>query len=77
MYGGYTVLAYLWARAAVIAQQKRTEAGADPDGFYRAKLDTAAFYFARILPRTTMHKAASLAGAETLMSISETGFSYL
>jgi len=76
MYSGYTVLAYLWARTAQTALKKNKEIPDDGGGFYRAKLDTAKFYFERLLPRTTMHKAASLSGADNLMSINETGFQF-
>jgi hypothetical protein len=37
--------------------------------FKQAKRDTAAFYFARILPRTHLHTAAIEAGAGTLPAI--------
>ena len=50
--------------------------GADSDGFYAAKLATARFYFARILPRTAMHHAAALAGAETVMALAEDQFAF-
>ncbi len=75
MYSGYVILAYFWARAAEVSQQKQ-ETSNDSDGFYQAKIDTAQFYFQRMLPRAAAHKASALAGAESLMSISEFGFSF-
>jgi alkylation response protein AidB-like acyl-CoA dehydrogenase len=63
-YSGYITLAYFWARA-VAAVEKSSQ---QPD-FKQAKRDTAAFYFARILPRTHLHKAAVEAGVETLPAI--------
>ncbi|MGC1550912.1 MAG: acyl-CoA dehydrogenase C-terminal domain-containing protein [Rhodanobacter sp.] len=63
-YSGYVTLAYLWARSVVAA-----EASTQSAAFKQAKRDTAAFYFARILPRTLMHKAALEAGVVTLPSI--------
>ncbi|WP_049620841.1 acyl-CoA dehydrogenase C-terminal domain-containing protein [Frateuria defendens] len=63
-YAGYAALAYFWARAVAAA-----EAGSQPAAFKQAKRDTAAFYFARILPRTRVHKAAIEAGVATLPAI--------
>ncbi|GAB2593266.1 acyl-CoA dehydrogenase C-terminal domain-containing protein [Dyella jejuensis] len=60
-YSGYITLAYFWARAAAA-----TAGSSQQPSFKQAKRDTAAFYFARILPRTQMHKAAIEAGVETL-----------
>ncbi|EIM00008.1 acyl-CoA dehydrogenase C-terminal domain-containing protein [Rhodanobacter denitrificans] len=63
-YSGYVTLAYLWARSVAAA-----EAGNQPAAFKQAKRDTAAFYFARILPRTLAHKAAIEAGIGSLPAI--------
>jgi alkylation response protein AidB-like acyl-CoA dehydrogenase len=63
-YSGYVTLAYLWARSVVAA-----EAGTQSAAFKQAKRDTASFYFARILPRTLVHKAAIEAGVATLPEI--------
>ena len=63
-YSGYVTLAYFHARAVAAA-----EAGAQSAAFKQAKRDTAAFYFARLLPRTLAHKAAMTAGVETLPGI--------
>jgi hypothetical protein len=45
---GHLVFAYFWARMAKVALEK--QASGDP--FYRAKLATARFYFAKLLPET-------------------------
>lgn len=63
-YSGYVTLAYFWARAVAAA-----EAGSQSEAFKQAKRDTAAFYFARLLPRTLTHKAAMVAGAGTIADI--------
>ncbi len=63
-YSGYVALAYWWARSvAALKASSQTEA------FKQAKLETARFYFARMLPRTLAHKAAIDAGAESLMAL--------
>ncbi len=68
MYSGYIILAYLWLRMAVVAQSK-LDAGVGEAAFYQAKLATCAFYFKRLLPRTTAHLAAAEAGSECMMSL--------
>ena len=66
-YSGYLCLAYCWARIAQTAAQELDSAeGEDP--YLASKLNAAEFYFARLLPRAAMHKAAIEAGADTLMS---------
>jgi hypothetical protein len=68
MYAGYVVLAYMWARMAEISLTRQEEA------FYATKIQTARFYFQRILPRTRSHAAAMLAGKESLMDMPESNF---
>ena len=68
MYSGYIVLAYFWARMAMLAQIKI--ATSDPEAaFYEAKLMTAKFYFERILPRTRSHMESISSGAKNLMEL--------
>ncbi|MCG6657811.1 acyl-CoA dehydrogenase [Halomonas campisalis] len=73
MYSGYATLAYLFARAAKQAQTTLVE-GTDDAAFYRAKLNTARFFYQRLLPRTRAHKQAIEAGAESLMALSSEDF---
>ena len=75
MYSGYTILAYFWSKAADVAALK-VDNGEDSDGFYQAKVDTAKFYFQRMMPRAEAHRISALAGAESLMEIAETGFDF-
>ena len=63
-YSGYVTLAYWWARSAAAAN-----AGSQTEQFKQAKLETARFYFARILPRAQAHKAAIESGAAPLMTM--------
>jgi alkylation response protein AidB-like acyl-CoA dehydrogenase len=60
---GHLVYAWMWARMARVALEKGSE------GFYAAKLATARFYFARLLPETAMQLRAARAGAQTLMAM--------
>lgn len=72
MYSGYVTLAYFWAAAAQIAAEK-LGSGSD-DGFYKAKLQTARFYYQRLLPRTRAHLAAIQSGAANLLEMNEADF---
>ncbi|WP_176503056.1 acyl-CoA dehydrogenase C-terminal domain-containing protein [Cobetia sp. 5-11-6-3] len=73
MYAGYVTLGYLWARAGETARAALASGTGDAT-FYQAKLDTARFYFQRILPRTQGHAAMIRAGGETLMAPAVEGF---
>ncbi len=68
MYSGYVTMGYLWAWMALAAQEK-IAAGTEDVAFYQAKLQTARFYFKRILPRTQLHRAVIESGMEVLMQI--------
>jgi alkylation response protein AidB-like acyl-CoA dehydrogenase len=68
MYSGYVSLAYFWARAAATAKEKLAE-GTPEKSFYEAKVKTAEFYFARILPRTRTHFAAIHSGVGNLLAL--------
>jgi alkylation response protein AidB-like acyl-CoA dehydrogenase len=68
-YSGYVALAYWWARSVAAA-----DASSRPASFKEAKRDTARFYFARVLPRTTMHAQALASGAESLMAMPDAAF---
>jgi alkylation response protein AidB-like acyl-CoA dehydrogenase len=62
---GHLVFAYFWARMAKIALEKANSG----DTFYTAKLATARFYFARLLPETAMQIRAARSGAAPLMAL--------
>lgn len=67
-FSGYVTLAYLWARMALVA--KEALAGDTTErAFYNAKVKTAQFYFAKLLPRTQTYVARIDAGLDTLMSM--------
>jgi alkylation response protein AidB-like acyl-CoA dehydrogenase len=62
---GHLVYAYLFAQMAKIALEKQ-DAG---DSFYTAKLATARFYFARLLPETAMLIRQARSGSASLMAL--------
>jgi alkylation response protein AidB-like acyl-CoA dehydrogenase len=67
MYSGYVVFGYMWARMALVAQQ--AIANGSDEGFYKAKLHTARFYFERLMPRADAHIVSMRSGAGNLMDI--------
>jgi alkylation response protein AidB-like acyl-CoA dehydrogenase len=69
---GHLVFSYFWARMARVALD-RTGSSAD-DAFYRAKLATARFYFAKLLPETASTIRAARAGAKPMMEFDEAFF---
>ncbi|MNH89885.1 Acyl-CoA dehydrogenase [compost metagenome] len=58
---GYIAYAYMWALMARTALLRQ-----DQDVFYRTKLGTARFFFARLLPRVHSLAASVKAGSESL-----------
>ncbi|WP_420473045.1 acyl-CoA dehydrogenase C-terminal domain-containing protein [Noviherbaspirillum sp. ST9] len=62
---GHMVFAYFFAQMAKIALEKE----ASGDTFYKTKLATARFYFARLLPETAMLIRQARAGASSLMAL--------
>ena len=62
---GHLVFAYFWARMAKLALEKQ---GSD-DPFYKAKLATARFYFAKLLPETAGLIRSARSGSAPLMDM--------
>ena len=62
---GHMVYAYFFAQMAKIALEKQ-DCG---DNFYKAKLATARFYFARLLPETAMLIRQARSGSANLMAL--------
>ena len=73
MYSGYATLAYFWAKMVKVAQDKLA-AGTTEEAFYKTKIQTAKFYFDRVLPRTLAHAQMIAAGSESMMSVEEENF---
>ena len=67
---GHLVFAYFFARMAKIALGKQSSG----DDFYKAKLATARFYFARLLPETAMLIRQARSGVKNLMEMDESLF---
>jgi alkylation response protein AidB-like acyl-CoA dehydrogenase len=67
---GHLVFAYLFARMARVALDKKDSG----DPFYAAKLATARFYFAKLLPETAMLIRSARSGVKPLMEMDEALF---
>ncbi len=67
---GYVAYAFMWARMAAVAGERR----ASDEAFYAAKLATARFYFAKLLPRIHSLEAAIRAGSEPLYGLADEQF---
>ncbi|HEX4870328.1 MAG TPA: acyl-CoA dehydrogenase C-terminal domain-containing protein [Moraxellaceae bacterium] len=74
-FSGYVTLAYLWAWMAKVAQDKLA-AGTTEEAFYKAKIQTAQFYFKKILPRAKAHVDVIDSGLETLMAVDADAFAF-
>jgi alkylation response protein AidB-like acyl-CoA dehydrogenase len=67
---GHLVFAYFFARMAKVALEKKDSG----DPFYTAKLHTARFYFAKLLPETAGLIRSARAGVAPLMAMDEALF---
>ncbi|WOR14633.1 acyl-CoA dehydrogenase C-terminal domain-containing protein [Hyphomonas sp. FCG-A18] len=61
---GLTALAYMWAKMAKVALEKK---GSDP--FFDDKLITGRYYMTRIMPEAAAHLAKLKTGAEPMMAL--------
>ena len=66
---GHLVFAYFFARMASVALQQIAAGSTDP--FYKAKLQTARFYFAKLFPETASLMRTARAGSKVLMDTEE------
>lgn len=74
-FSGYVTLAYLWARMALVAQTEIAN-GTGEKAFYDAKVKTAQFYFAKVLPRTTTYVQRISTGVEPYMTMDVDQFAF-
>ena len=62
---GHLVFGYFWARMAQVALREIESGNSDP--FYKGKLQTARFYFARLFPETAMLMRTARSGVKNLL----------
>ncbi|TVT33925.1 acyl-CoA dehydrogenase C-terminal domain-containing protein [Marinobacter vinifirmus] len=69
MYSGYVSMAYMWLRQSAVAVDKLHNGGEESESFYQTKLNTAEFYYERLLPRAQTHATSMLSPTRSLMQI--------
>ena len=70
---GLTALAFMFAKSAKVAQARLAEGTGEAD-FYKTKIQTATFYFERILPQTASLYLTIKAGKTSMMALDEAAF---
>jgi len=76
MYSGFMTTAFYWAMMAHKAMEKLDKGGDEPAEYYRAKIETATFYFERMLPRAKAHAAIISGSLESVVALDEADFSF-
>lgn len=77
MYSGYVMMGYHWARMAAVAHDKIKNGGRDTKEFYQAKIQTAEFYFDKLLPRASGHAESMMTPSEVLTDMPIDSFHFL
>jgi hypothetical protein len=71
------MLAHFWAMQAAKAEElMNAGTGAESADFYRAKVQTAEFYFERLLPRAEGHRQGALAPTRAVMQMDAEHFAF-
>ncbi|TAL27025.1 MAG: acyl-CoA dehydrogenase [Aquabacterium sp.] len=77
MFSGFVTMGYFWGLQAQAAQKKLADGtGKEPAEFYKAKLQTAEFYFERLLPRADSHAKSMLSSTASVMQMANDDFSF-
>ena len=77
MYSGYVMMGYFWALQATKANTVLLSGnGTESAEFYRAKIQTAEFYFDRLLPRADAHRKSALAPTRSVMQMDNGSFAF-
>ncbi|PIE41435.1 MAG: acyl-CoA dehydrogenase [Gammaproteobacteria bacterium] len=75
MYSGFIMMAYFWAMMAQKAHEKLASGEGDAD-FLKAKIQTAEFYFERLLPRAKGYAETMMSGTKALMQMDDEHFGF-
>ena len=73
MYSGYAYMAFMWAKMSSVAQAQ-LDAGEGDSKFLQEKLQTAEFFFERMLPQAQVHAKTIGANLGSVMAMSEDYF---
>ena len=78
MYSGYVMMGYFWAlQAEKSAALLESGAGEESNDFYTSKIQTAEFYFDRLLPRASAHRKSAVSSTKSLMQMDNEHFNFL
>ena len=76
MYSGYAMMGHFWLKQAIVANEKLAKGGKESKEFYTAKLQTAEFYFDRLLPRADGHRSTMMTPTSSIMQMDNEHFSF-
>jgi hypothetical protein len=76
MYSGFVMMGHSWLKQALVAKEKLAGGGKETPDFYTAKLQTAEFYFERLLPRADAHRKTMLSPSRVVMQMDNEHFSF-
>jgi alkylation response protein AidB-like acyl-CoA dehydrogenase len=77
MYSGFVMMGYYWAVQAAKAEELLASgAGKESEDFYRSKVQTAEFYFERLMPRANSHRTGALAPTRSVMQLNNEHFAF-
>ena len=77
MYSGFVMMGYYWAVQAAKAEELLASgAGKESEDFYRSKVQTAEFYFERLMPRANAHRTGALAPTRSVMQLNNEHFAF-
>lgn len=77
MYSGYAMMAFYWAKMAAVAVEKLEDGtGKESKEFYKAKIQTADFYFDRMLPRASAHAEGMVSPSKSVMQMEIDHFNF-
>ena len=77
MYSGFVMMGFYWAQQAAKAEELLASgAGKESEDFYRSKVQTAEFYFERLMPRANAHRTGALAPTKSVMQLDNEHFAF-
>jgi alkylation response protein AidB-like acyl-CoA dehydrogenase len=76
MYSGFVMMGHFWLKQALAANEKLAKGGANSKDFYTAKVQTAEFYFERLLPRADGHKKTMMSPTSSVMQMNNEHFTF-
>jgi alkylation response protein AidB-like acyl-CoA dehydrogenase len=75
MYAGFVMMGHFWLKQAIAASEKLANGkGIETPDFYKAKIQTAEFFFDRMLPRADAHYACMMKTSQSTMQMDREHF---